>query len=298
MGTQQRNPSPVRISLGPCGSAGAPATLGTFDAVVIGLGSMIGAGIFVALGPAAAAAGGGLLIGLGAAAVVAYRNATSSARLAARYPQSGGTYVYAASDSASSGATSRAQRSFIVGKTASCAAMALTVGFYAWPAQAHAVAVGAVVGLTAVNYRGIQKSALLTRIVVATVLAVLAAVVVIGGAPGMPTPVVRLAGGSVLGCCRRRACCSSPSPAMPASRRWVKRCASRPDHPAGDPDRAGAHAARVRGGGATLIAVLGTAGLAAAPAPLADAVRAAGRPGSSRWSGPGRRWRHWVHCCR
>ena len=50
---------------------------------------------------------------------------------------------------------------------------------------------------------------------------------------------------------------------------------------------------------ATLIAVLGTAGLAsAAPAPLADAVRAAGRPGSSRWSGPGRRWRHWVHCCR
>ena len=31
--------------------------LGTFDAVVIGLGSMIGAGIFAALGPAAAAAG-------------------------------------------------------------------------------------------------------------------------------------------------------------------------------------------------------------------------------------------------
>ena len=59
--------------------------LGTFDAVVIGLGSMIGAGIFVALGPAAAAAGGALLIGLGVAAAVAYCNATSSARLAARY---------------------------------------------------------------------------------------------------------------------------------------------------------------------------------------------------------------------
>ena len=68
--------------------------LGTVDAVTIGLGSMVGAGIFVVLGPAAAAAGTGLLAGLAVAAVVAYCNATSSARLAALYPQSGGTYVY------------------------------------------------------------------------------------------------------------------------------------------------------------------------------------------------------------
>jgi APA family basic amino acid/polyamine antiporter len=57
--------------------------LGTFDAVVIGLGSMIGAGVFAALGPAAEAAGAGLLIGLGIAALIAYCNATSSAQLAA-----------------------------------------------------------------------------------------------------------------------------------------------------------------------------------------------------------------------
>ena len=56
----------------------------------------------------------------------------------------------------------------MVGKTASCAAMALTVGIYAWPAHAHAVAVAAVVALTAVNYAGIQKSALLTRVIVAS----------------------------------------------------------------------------------------------------------------------------------
>jgi APA family basic amino acid/polyamine antiporter len=68
--------------------------LGTADAVVIGLGSMIGAGVFVAFGPAARAAGPGLLIGLALAAVIAYCNATSSARLAAIYPASGGTYVY------------------------------------------------------------------------------------------------------------------------------------------------------------------------------------------------------------
>ena len=68
--------------------------LGTFDAVVIGLGSMIGAGIFAALAPAAQAAGDGVLIGLLIAAFVAYCNATSSAALASLYPESGGTYVY------------------------------------------------------------------------------------------------------------------------------------------------------------------------------------------------------------
>ncbi|MFI1826291.1 APC family permease [Streptomyces sp. NPDC020412] len=152
-------------------------TLGVFDAVVIGLGSMVGAGIFVALGPAAGAAGSGLLLGLGLAAVVAYCNAMSSARLAAVYPTSGGTYVYARERLGPFWGY-LAGWAFVVGKTASCAAMALTVGAYVWPEQAHAVAVASVVALTAVNYRGVQKSAWLTRVVVAVVLAVLAAVVV------------------------------------------------------------------------------------------------------------------------
>ncbi|WP_427166388.1 APC family permease [Streptomyces sp. C1-1] len=153
-------------------------TLGVGDAVVIGLGSMIGAGIFAALGPAARAAGSGLLLGLAVAAVVAYCNATSSARLAALYPASGGTYVYGRERLGAFWGY-LAGWSFVVGKTASCAAMALTVGAYVWPGQAHAVAVAAVVALTAVNYGGIQKSAWLTRVIVAVVLAVLAAVVVV-----------------------------------------------------------------------------------------------------------------------
>ncbi|MDQ0700712.1 APC family permease [Streptomyces sp. W4I9-2] len=151
--------------------------LGVSDAVVIGLGSMIGAGIFAALAPAARAAGSGLLIGLALAAVVAYCNATSSARLAARYPASGGTYVYGRERLGDFWGY-LAGWAFVVGKTASCAAMALTVGSYAWPGQEHAVAVAAVVALTAVNYAGVQKSAMLTRVVVAVVLAVLAFVVV------------------------------------------------------------------------------------------------------------------------
>ncbi|WP_101255438.1 APC family permease [Streptomyces barkulensis] len=152
--------------------------LGTGDAVVIGLGSMIGAGVFAAFAPAARAAGAGLLLGLALAAVVAYCNATSSARLAARYPESGGTYVYGR-ERLGEFWGHLAGWGFVVGKTASCAAMALTVGLYVWPGQAHAVAVAAVVALVAVNYAGVRKTAWLTRAIVAVVLAVLAAVVVV-----------------------------------------------------------------------------------------------------------------------
>jgi APA family basic amino acid/polyamine antiporter len=152
--------------------------LGITDAVVMGLGSMIGAGIFAVLAPAAAAAGSSVLIALAAAAVVAYLNATSSARCAARYPESGGAYVYGRKRLGEFWGY-LAGWGFVVGKTASCAATALIVGFYAWPAQAHAIAVVAVLALTAVNYTGIQKSALVTRIIVAVVLAALAAVAVV-----------------------------------------------------------------------------------------------------------------------
>jgi APA family basic amino acid/polyamine antiporter len=173
--------------------------LGTADAVVIGLGSMIGAGVFVVFGPAAAAAGPALLIGLAVAAVVAYCNATSSARLAALYPLSGGTYVYGRQRLGEFWGF-LAGWSFVVGKTASCAAMALTIGLYLWPAHAHAVAVAAVAALTALNYRGVQKSALLTRVIVTTVVSVLAAVVVTVATSGHADPArVTVTGGHLGG---------------------------------------------------------------------------------------------------
>lgn len=150
--------------------------LGTFDAVVIGLGSMIGAGVFAAIGPAAKAAGSGLLLGLLIAAVVAYCNAVSSAQLAAIYPESGGTYVYGRKRLGAFWGY-LAGWCFVVGKLASCAAMALTFGHYAEPDIARPLAVGAVVALTAANYTGIQKTALLTRMIVIVVLASLSVVV-------------------------------------------------------------------------------------------------------------------------
>jgi amino acid transporter len=154
--------------------------LGVPDAVVIGLGSMLGAGVFVVFGPAAAAAGGaGLLPALVLAGFVAFCNATSSARLAARYPESGGTYVYGR-ERLGPLAGFVAGWGFVVGKTASCAAMALTIGAYLWPGQARLVAVGAVLAVTAVNLRGIGKTATATKLLVALVLAVLALVAVVG----------------------------------------------------------------------------------------------------------------------
>jgi basic amino acid/polyamine antiporter, APA family len=165
----------------PTGSAAdAPSRLarrlGTMDAVVIGLGSMIGAGIFAAFAPAARAAGNGLLVGLAVAAVVAYCNATSSAQLAAVYPESGGAYVYGRRRLGDLWGFV-AGWGFVVGKMASCAAMAMTFGNYAAPALARPLAIAAVVALTAVNTLGVQKTAAVTRVLVAAVLVALALVV-------------------------------------------------------------------------------------------------------------------------
>jgi len=151
--------------------------LGVADAVVVGLGAMLGAGVFAAYGPAASAAGAGLLLALAIAAVVAYANATSSAQLAAVHPLAGGTYVYGRRQLGPLWGFI-AGWGFVIGKTASCAAMALTAGAYAWPAHPRIAAVVAAVALTAVNYRGITKTASLTRILVAVTLLALGIVLV------------------------------------------------------------------------------------------------------------------------
>ncbi|WP_433038141.1 APC family permease [Actinomycetospora sp. CA-053990] len=158
--------------------------LGVTDAVLIGLGSMIGAGVFSAFAPAASAAGAGLLIGLAVAAAVASCNATASAQLAAQYPVSGGTYVYGR-ERLGDWWGFLAGWGFVIGKTASCAAMALTFAAYAVPASwQRPAAVGAVVVLAAINYRGITRTARLTRVIVGVVLVALAVAVVAGLAGG------------------------------------------------------------------------------------------------------------------
>jgi len=186
----------------PCGHAGQQRLqrrLGVVDSTAIGLGSMLGAGVFVVFSPAAALAGPLLTLAVAVAGVIAYCNAVASAQLAARYPASGGTYVYGRRQ-LGEWPGFIAGWGFVTGKTASCAAMALTFGHYVAPAYATPLAIGAVVVLTGVNLLGITRTALLTRILLAVVLATLAFVAVASllgphpeGAPGAAGELAALA---------------------------------------------------------------------------------------------------------
>lgn len=68
--------------------------LGVFGATMLGLGSILGTGIFVSIGIAAGAAGPAVILAIALAAGLATCNALSSAQLAAAHPISGGTYEY------------------------------------------------------------------------------------------------------------------------------------------------------------------------------------------------------------
>ncbi|MGO1166515.1 MAG: APC family permease [Janibacter sp.] len=159
------------------------------DAIAIGLGSMLGAGVFAAFAPAAAAAGWGLLLGLVVAAIVAYGNATSTAQLASQYPTSGGAYIFGR-EQLGEWPGYLAGWSFVVGKTASCAAMGLTFAAYVAPAGwEKAVAIAAVLAVAGVNCIGVTRTAAATKVIVVIVIAVLALVVAgassgAGDAPG------------------------------------------------------------------------------------------------------------------
>jgi APA family basic amino acid/polyamine antiporter len=155
--------------------------LGTGDAVVVGLSAMLGAGVFVAFAPAARAAGSALLVGLAVAALIAFCNAVASAQLAAVHPSSGGTYLF--------GRVVLgpwwgflAGWGFVVGKTASCAAMAMTFAAYAVPAAGwsqRAVAAAVVVLLTAANLRGVTRTAAMARVLLAATVVLVVGFVVL-----------------------------------------------------------------------------------------------------------------------
>jgi basic amino acid/polyamine antiporter, APA family len=160
--------------------------LGLGEAVAIGLAAMIGAGVFAVWAPAAQAAGAGLLVGLAIAAFVAFANASSSSQLAARYPESGGAYRYGR-ERLGAWPGFLAGWSFVIGKTASCAAMALTAAAYLVPTEwQKPVAVVAVVALVTVNLLGVTRTARVGAVLVAAVLIVLLVVVAAGVVSAMP----------------------------------------------------------------------------------------------------------------
>lgn len=178
-------------------TASAPLArrLGTADAVVVGLSAMLGAGVFSAYAPAAASAGSLLLVALAIAAFVAFCNAVASAQLAAVYPSSGGTYLFGR-EVLGPWWGFVAGWGFVIGKTASCAAMAMTFAYYLFPdtsvLQRLSAAV-AVVTLTALNLRGITRTAVAAKVLVTITVLVLVFFVVLVGTRESVVPNAALA---------------------------------------------------------------------------------------------------------
>lgn len=155
--------------------------LGTPAAVAIGLGAMLGAGVFSVFTPAAQAAGAALPIAVVLAAVVAVLNATATAQLARQYPVAGGAYVYGR-ERLGEWPGFLAGWGFLIGKTASCAAIAWTLGAYALPGYERWVALGAVVVLTLLALGGVTRTAGASMVIAGVVILALLAVIALGWA--------------------------------------------------------------------------------------------------------------------
>lgn len=157
--------------------------LGLLDAVGIGVGAIVGAGIFVVIGVAAGIAGPAILVGLLIAGIAASANALSSAQLAAVYPVAGGTYEYAYRVIGPWSGFA-AGWMFLAGKTAGLGTVAIGIGGYlsglipGMPPKV--VAVVAVFVFTALNYFGVRRSSRANLLVVAISLGSLLALVAVG----------------------------------------------------------------------------------------------------------------------
>ena len=132
--------------------------LTTFDAVGIGVASMLGAGVFVVFGPIADLTGTLMPLAILVACFVAYLNAGSISQLAAQVAKSGGAYSYARHYLNPTWGF-LAGASFLVGKIGSSAAIALVVARYVSSSNLIPVALWAVLVMTIINIAGINRTA-------------------------------------------------------------------------------------------------------------------------------------------
>lgn len=164
--------------------------LGTFGAVMMGLGSIVGTGVFVSIGIATGVAGPAVVLGIVLAALVALLNALSSAQLAASHPVSGGTYEYGYKYlNGTLGFT--AGWMFLCAKSASAATAALGFSGYVLSAfdvtgQLWRIGLGllAVTVLTAIVLRGIRQTNITNVVVVSITLGALL-FFILAGLPGL-----------------------------------------------------------------------------------------------------------------
>ena len=148
-------------------------TLTKKNSLYLGLSSMIGAGLFYNLAPTSNISSYSSILGLLLAGTLAFANASSSAQLASLYPQTGGTYLYA-NRVLGKLAGNVAGIVFILGKTVSCIAIALTLGNYISPIYGKEIGIGLSVLVFVIGYKGITKTASLAKWFVLIVVAILA----------------------------------------------------------------------------------------------------------------------------
>ena len=162
--------------------------VGLFGAVLMGLGSIVGTGVFVSIGIAAGVTGPSVILAVVLAALLAGCNALSSAQLAASHPVSGGTYEYGYKYLSPALGFS-AGWMFLCAKSASAATAALGFSGYLLHATGQApgllrwVALAAVAVLTMLVYSGLRRSNTANIVIVSLTLFSLAVFV----AAGIPT---------------------------------------------------------------------------------------------------------------
>lgn len=152
--------------------------LGLPGAVLMGLGAILGTGVFVSIGIAAGVAGSAVILAIALAALLALCNAFSSAQLAADHPVSGGTYEYGYKYLNPALGFS-AGWMFVCAKSASAATAALgAAGYFLHvagldPGWLVPTALFAVVTITVVVLTGIRRSNHLNALIVAITLGAL-----------------------------------------------------------------------------------------------------------------------------
>lgn len=162
--------------------------LGVFGATMMGMGSILGTGVFVSIGIASGVAGPAVILAIGLAALVAICNGLNSAQLAANHAVSGGTYEYGYKY-LNSWFGFTAGWTFLLAKTASAATAALGFGGYflnllGINTREYLVPLGlaAVVVLTLIVLSGLRRSNI-TNIVIVSVTMTALALFVVGGLP-------------------------------------------------------------------------------------------------------------------
>ncbi len=148
-------------------------------ASLIGIASMLGAGVFVVFAPASSLAGSFLLVAIFIAGAVAALNARSIRQLSKVLPKAGGAYAYGR-EYLSKSFGFIAGISFIFGKIGSVAAIALAAAAYIYPAAKTAVAISAVVIMTLINLLGVNRTALGALVLSLPTIGLLSLVGVIG----------------------------------------------------------------------------------------------------------------------